>query len=224
MNNQGQDQNNFAFNNFNPNQNLNNQGQNFFQNNNFNPNMNMNMNGFNNGMNMNGFNGMNMNGFNNGMNMNGFNNGMNMNVAQMMQAMQSQQQKQQPTQNSGLQKKIKEMKKKQAVQAGKIFKEQKELMEKLKRNEMIRKNQKMNRKITLFFKFIRSEYDFDLLPIDFKATTKLKDVFEKYKNDSNNQNVRFMLDEQELELNDERLLGEIEEINDGEEIRVEPSS
>ena len=46
----------------------------------------------------------------------------------------------------------------------------------------------------------------------------------KYKTDSNNQNVRFMLDEQELASNDERALGEIEEINDGEEIRVEPSS
>jgi hypothetical protein len=170
---------------------------------------------------------MNMNGMNNnGMNMNM--NGMNFDMAQMMlffQAMQQQQkQQQQPKQNPELEKKKKEMKKQQALQMGKILKEQKELMEKIKRNEMIRQNQRMNRKIILFFKFIRSEEDFDLLPIQFKATTKLKDVFEKYKNDSNNQNVRFMLDEQELDINDERKLGEIEEINNGEEIRVESSS
>ena len=110
------------------------------------------------------------------------------------------------------------------LQEGMILKKQKELMEEIKRNEMIRKNQRMNSKITLFFKYIRSENDDDLLPIEFKATTKLKDVLEKYKNESNNQNVRFMLDEQELSLDDERSLGEIEEINDAEEIRVEPIS
>ena len=88
---------------------------------------------------------------------------------------------------------------------------------------MIRQNQRMTRKIIIFFKFIRSEYDFDSLPIEFKANTKLKYALEKYKHDSNKQNVRFMLDEQELSLNDERSLGEIEEINDGEEIRVESS-
>jgi len=155
-------------------------------------------------------------------------NGMNFDMAQMMTqllAMQQQlQQQQQSNQNQELEKKKKEMKKQQAKQMGKILKEQKELMEKIKRNEMIRQNQRMNRNITLFFKFIRSEYDFDLLPIEFKATTKLKDAFEKYKNDSNNQNVRFMLNEEVLEPNDERTLGEIEEINNGEEIRVKPSS
>ena len=178
-----------------------NQNQMFIQNNNLNPNM---------------------------MNMNGINNGMNFDMAQMMTqllAMQQQlQQQQQSNQNQELEQKKKEMKKQQAKQMGKILKGQKELMEEIKRNEMIRKNHRMNRNITLFFKFIRSEYDFDLLPIEFKATTKLKDALEKYKNDSNNQNVRFMLNEEVLEPNDERTLVEIEEINDGEEIRVKPSS
>jgi len=195
MNVQGQPQNNTGFN----------QNQMFIQNNNLNQNM------------------MNMNGINNGMNMNG----MNFDMAQMMTqllAMQQQLQQQQSNQNQELEKKKKEMKKQQAIQMGKILKGQKELMEEIKRNEMIRQNQRMNRNITLFFKFIRSEYDFDLLPIEFKATTKLKDAFAKYKNDSNNQNVRFMLNEEELEPNDERTLGEIEEINNGEEIRVKPSS
>ena len=115
-------------------------------------------------------------------------------------------------------------KKKFEIQMGKNLKGLKELMDKIKRNEMIRQNQRMARKITIFFKFIRSENDFDLLPIEFKANTKLKDVLEKYKHDSNKQNARFILDEQELSDNDERTLGEIEEINDGEEIRVKSSS
>ena len=219
-----QEQNSNGFNAFN-------QGQNNNQNNNAFNGFNQAQNNNQNNMNMNGMN-FNMNGMNNGMNfnMNGMNNGMNMNMNQMFQMMnvlqamqqqlQQQQQQQQPQPNPQLEKKKKEMRKNQAIQMGKILKEQKELMEKIKRNEMIRQHQRMSRKITLFFKFIRTEYDFDLLPIEFKATTKLKDVFEQYKNDSNNQNVRFMLDEEELEPNDERLLGEMKEINDGEEIRV----
>jgi len=131
---------------------------------------------------------------------------------------------QQPKQMSVSEKKKCEMEKNLHFQMGKIRKGQKELMDKIKRNEMIRQNQRMTRKITIFFKFFRSENYFDLLHIEFKANTKLKDVLEKYKHDSNKQNVRFMLDEQELSDNDERTLGEIEEINDGEEIRVKSSS
>ena len=126
----------------------------------------------------------------------------------------SQGQQQQPKQNPEL----------GNIQYGKILKKQNELMEKIIRNEMIRQNEKMSRKITLTFKLIGSKNDNDLLPIEFKATTKLKDVLEKYKNDSNNRNIKFMIGGQELVSNDERLLGEIEEINDGGEIRVEPNS
>ena len=106
-------------------------------------------------------------------------------------------------------------KKQQAFQIGQLMKKQKELVERIKRNEEKRKNE--DREITLFF-----NHNYDILPLTFRQNTMVCEALQKYLEETNKQNIKFKFEDQELIMDTSgKTLREVEGLVNGAEIIVE---
>ena len=108
-----------------------------------------------------------------------------------------------------------ELMKKQAKELGETMKKQRDIMTQIAQNRKKREEERINGELVLFF-----NHNDDLLSITIKANEMVPVLISKYMEKTNKNNIQFFFKENELGLNDGRLLYEIEGLVSGEEIIV----
>lgn len=107
-----------------------------------------------------------------------------------------------------------EIQKMQARQLGALLKKQKELVERMKRNEEQKQNE--DREVIIFF-----NHNYDILPLSFKqSSTMVCEALSKYIEQTQKNNAKFKYEGIELNKEDFKSLKELGIIN-GSEITVE---
>ena len=107
-----------------------------------------------------------------------------------------------------------EMQKMQARQLGALLKKQKDLVERMKRNEEQKQNE--DKEVIIFF-----NHNYDILPLSFKQnSTMVCEALSKYIEQTQKNNVKFKYEGIELNKEDFKSLKELGIIN-GSEITVE---
>ena len=108
-----------------------------------------------------------------------------------------------------------ELMKKQAKELGETMKKQRDIMTQIAQNRKKREEERINGELVLFF-----NHNDDLLSITIKANEMVPVLISKYMEKTHKNNIQFFFRENELGLNDGRLLYEIEGLVSGEEIIV----
>ena len=108
-----------------------------------------------------------------------------------------------------------ELMKKQAKELGETMKKQRDIMTLIAQNRKKREEERINGELVLFF-----NHNDDLLSITIKANEMVPVLISKYMEKTHKNNIQFFFRENELGLNDGRLLYEIEGLVSGEEIIV----
>ena len=108
-----------------------------------------------------------------------------------------------------------ELMKKQAKELGETMKKQRDIMTQIAQNRAKREEERKNGELVLFF-----NHNDDLLSITIKANEMVPVLISKYMEKTHKNNIQFFFRENELGLNDGRLLYEIEGLVSGEEIIV----
>ena len=108
-----------------------------------------------------------------------------------------------------------ELMKKQAKELGETMKKQRDIMTQIAQNRKKREEERINGELVLFF-----NHNDDLLSITIKANEMVPVLISKYIEKTHKNNIQFFFRENELGLNDGRLLYEIEGLVSGEEIIV----
>ena len=107
-----------------------------------------------------------------------------------------------------------EMQKMQARQLGALLKKQKDLVERMKRNEEQKQNE--DKEVIIFF-----NHNYDILPLSFKQnSTMVCEALSKYIEETKKNNAKFKYEGNELNKEDFKSLKELGIIN-GSEITVE---
>ena len=108
-----------------------------------------------------------------------------------------------------------ELMKKQAKELGETMKKQRDIMTQIAQNRKKREEERINGELVLFF-----NHNDDLLSITIKANEMVPVLISKYMEKTHKNNIQLFFRENELGLNDGRLLYEIEGLVSGEEIIV----
>ena len=108
-----------------------------------------------------------------------------------------------------------ELMKKQAKEIGETYKKQRDIMTQIAQNRAKREEERKNGELVLFF-----NHNDDLLSITIKANEMVPVLISKYMEKTHKNNIQLFFRENELGLNDGRLLYEIEGLVSGEEIIV----
>ena len=108
-----------------------------------------------------------------------------------------------------------ELMKKQGKELGETIKKQRDIMVQIAQNRAKREEERKNGELVLFF-----NHNDDLLSITIKANEMVPVLISKYMEKTHKNNIQFFFRENELGLNDGRLLYEIEGLVSGEEIIV----
>ena len=108
-----------------------------------------------------------------------------------------------------------ELMKKQAKELGETMKKQRDIMTQIAQNRKKREEERINGELVLFF-----NHNDDLLSITIKANEMVPVLISKYMEKTHKNNIQFFFRENELGLNDGRLLYEIDGLVSGEEIIV----
>lgn len=108
-----------------------------------------------------------------------------------------------------------ELMKKQAKELGETMKKQRDIMTQIAQNRAKREEERKNGELVLFF-----NHNDDLLSITIKANEMVPVLISKYMEKTHKNNIQLFFRENELGLNDGRLLYEIEGLVSGEEIIV----
>ena len=108
-----------------------------------------------------------------------------------------------------------ELMKKQAKELGETMKKQRDIMTQIAQNRKKREEERINGELVLFF-----NHNDDLLSLTIKANEMVPVLISKYMEKTHKNNIQFFFRENELGLNDGRLLYEIEGLVSGEEIIV----
>ena len=108
-----------------------------------------------------------------------------------------------------------ELMKKQGKELGETIKKQRDIMVQIAQNRAKREEERKNGELVLFF-----NHNDDLLSITIKANEMVPVLISKYMEKTHKNNIQFFFRENELGLNDGRLLYEIDGLVSGEEIIV----
>ena len=108
-----------------------------------------------------------------------------------------------------------ELMKKQGKELGETIKKQRDIMVQIAQNRAKREEERKNGELVLFF-----NHNDDLLSITIKANEMVPVLISKYMEKTHKNNIQLFFRENELGLNDGRLLYEIEGLVSGEEIIV----
>ena len=108
-----------------------------------------------------------------------------------------------------------ELMKKQAKELGETMKKQRDKMNQIEKKKKKREEERINGELVLFF-----NHNDDLLSITIKANEMVPVLISKYMEKTHKNNIQFFFRENELGLNDGRLLYEIDGLVSGEEIIV----
>jgi len=108
-----------------------------------------------------------------------------------------------------------ELMKKQGKELGETMKKQRDIMVQIAQNRAKREEERKNGELVLFF-----NHNDDLLSITIKANEMVPILISKYMEKTHKNNIQLFFRENELGLNDGRLLYEIEGLVSGEEIIV----
>ena len=108
-----------------------------------------------------------------------------------------------------------ELMKKQGKELGETMKKQRDIMVQIAQNRAKREEERKNGELVLFF-----NHNDDLLSITIKANEMVPVLISKYMEKTHKNNIQLFFRENELGLNDGRLLYEIEGLVSGEEIIV----
>ena len=108
-----------------------------------------------------------------------------------------------------------ELMKKQAKELGETMKKQRDIMTQIAQNRKKREEERINGELVLFF-----NHNDDLLSITIKANEMVPVLISKYMEKTHKNNIQLFFRENELGLNDGRLLYEIDGLVSGEEIIV----
>ena len=108
-----------------------------------------------------------------------------------------------------------ELMKKQAKELGETMKKQRDIMTQIAQNRKKREEERINGELVLFF-----NHNDDLLSLTIKANEMVPVLISKYMEKTHKNNIQLFFRENELGLNDGRLLYEIEGLVSGEEIIV----
>ena len=108
-----------------------------------------------------------------------------------------------------------ELMKKQGKELGETIKKQRDIMVQIAQNRAKREEERKNGELVLFF-----NHNDDLLSITIKANEMVPVLISKYMEKTHKNNIQLFFRENELGVNDGRLLYEIEGLVSGEEIIV----